>query len=78
MRGRADLAPGEAERPKSDEGLRDHRRNCLWDYSPKMHRELRRAGELEERLDRKGARAGAYTEDLIARGEFPPKHGIGP
>ena len=50
-----DLAPGEAERPKSDEGLGDHRRNCLWDYSPKTHRELRRAGELEERLDRKGA-----------------------
>ena len=38
-----------------------------------MHRELRRAGELEERLDRKGARASAYTEDLIARGEFPPQ-----
>ena len=38
-----------------------------------MHCELRRAGELEEDLDRKGARARAYTEDLIARGEFPPQ-----
>ena len=69
----ADLASSEAERPKSDEGLGDHSRNGLWDYSPKTHRELRRAGELEERLDRKGARASAYTEDLIARGEFPPQ-----
>ena len=49
----ADLASSEAERAKSDEGLGDLRRNCLWDYSPKTHRELRRAGELEERLDRK-------------------------
>ena len=69
----ADLASSEAERAKSDEGLGDHSRNGLWDYSPKTHRELRRAGELEERLDRKGARARAYTEDLIARGEFPPQ-----
>ena len=35
----ADLASSEAERAKSDEGLGDLRRNCLWDYSPKMHRE---------------------------------------
>ena len=38
----------------------------LRDCKPKMHRELRRAGELEERLDRKGARARS-------RGEFPPQ-----
>ena len=38
-----------------------------------MHRELRRAGELEERLDRKITRAGAYAEDPTARGEFPPQ-----
>ena len=69
----ADLASSEAERAKSDEGLGDHSRNCLWDYSPKTHRELRRAGELEERLDRKGARASAYAEDPTARGEFPPQ-----
>ena len=69
----ADLASSEAERAKSDEGLGDLRRNCLWDYSPKMHCELRRAGELEERLDRKGARASAYAEDPTARGEFPPQ-----
>ena len=69
----ADLASSEAERTKSDEGLGDLRRNCLWDYSPKTHRELRRAGELEERLDRKGARASAYAEDPTTRGEFPPQ-----
>ena len=69
----ADLTPGEAERPRSDEGVGDHRRNCLRDCKPKMHRELRRAGELEERLDRKGARARAYAENPTARGEFPPQ-----
>ena len=69
----ADLAPGEVKRAKSDEGLGDHRLNCLRDCKPKMHRELRRAGELEERLDRKGARARAYAEDQTARGEFPPQ-----
>ncbi len=38
-----------------------------------MHRELRRAGEPEERLEQKGARASAYAEDPTARGEFPPQ-----
>ena len=69
----ADLTPSEAERTKGDEGLRDYNRNCLRDCKPKMHRELRRAGELEERLGRKGARARAYAEDQTARGEFPPQ-----
>ena len=53
----ADLILGEAERAKSAEGLGDHSRNGLWDYTPKTHRELRRAGELEERLEQKITRA---------------------
>ena len=66
----ADLTPSEVKCTKSGEELRDYRRNCLRDCKPKMHRELRRAGE---HLDRNGPRAGAYAEDPKARGEFPPQ-----